>query len=152
RTCFDSHSAITEQKEAFTASVSFLLPDMFSSPPTLTLNQIWHKFKTALLAAARSHFSRKTISLMKPKTIPHELQPYVYLSHSLDYFTMSLKKLSSITRLTVLWSQFFNNFEPIFNKLFPNHSGLLNGLSHPSQLLTVFDSSNLSYNEFLIQF
>ncbi|CAB4376926.1 unnamed protein product [Rhizophagus irregularis] len=50
------------------------------------------------------------------------------------------------------WLHFFINFKPAFKELFPNQSGLLNGLSHPSQLLTIFDSSNLSYHEFLIQF
>ncbi|EXX52247.1 hypothetical protein RirG_254730 [Rhizophagus irregularis DAOM 197198w] len=125
---------------------------MLSFSSSSTLNQIWHKFKTVLLSAARSHFSRKTISLMKPKTIPHELQPYIHLSHSLDHFTISLQKLISISRLNVSWLHFFINFEPAFKELFLNQSGLLNGLSHPSQLLMIFDSSNFSYHEFLIQF
>ncbi|CAB4460945.1 unnamed protein product [Rhizophagus irregularis] len=141
-------------------SPSFSIPHLWSSVSDLTdifstdhflitahfdflaFREQHHQFKTALLSAGHSHFLKKTIFLMKLKTIPHELQPYIHLSYSLDHFIMSLRKLTSISRLTTSWSRFFNNFEPAFQKLFPNHSGLLNSLSHPLQLPIIFNSSN----------
>ncbi|CAB5388129.1 unnamed protein product [Rhizophagus irregularis] len=108
-----SYFADSRQKDTFTSEVFSLLSDMFSFPYTLTLNQIWHQFKTALLSACCSHFPKKTIFLMKLKAIPHELQPYIHLSYSLDHFIMSLQKLTSIFCL-----------------------------SHPLQLPIIFNSSN----------
>ncbi|PKY60873.1 hypothetical protein RhiirA4_431433, partial [Rhizophagus irregularis] len=136
RTCFDFYSANSEQKEAFAAEVSSLLLIRSSSSSSSTLNQMWHQFKTALLSAGRSYFPKKTISLMKPKAIPHELEPYIHLSHCLDHYTMSLKKLTSISLLRDSWSRFFDNFEPAFKELFPDQFGLLNALTSPDDLLT----------------
>ncbi|CAB4406050.1 unnamed protein product [Rhizophagus irregularis] len=152
RTCFDFYSANSEQKEAFAAEVSFLLLIRSSSSSSSTLNQMWHQFKTALLSAGRSYFPKKTISLMKPKAIPHELEPYIHLSHCLDHYTMSLKKLTSIFQLRDSWTRFFDNFEPAFKELFPDQFGLLNGFTSPDDLLTVYEFSHLSFKEFLVQF
>ncbi|PKY56869.1 hypothetical protein RhiirA4_477471 [Rhizophagus irregularis] len=100
RTCFDYYSVNLEQKEAFTTEVSLLLSVLPSDSLVNSLNRAWHQFKTALLSAGRAHFPKKIISLMKPKAIPHELQLYIHLSHSLDHFTISLKKFFSISSLS----------------------------------------------------
>ncbi|PKY41784.1 hypothetical protein RhiirA4_416937 [Rhizophagus irregularis] len=151
RTCFDHYSATLAQKEAFVTEVSSFLSASPSNLFTNSLNRAGHQFKTALLSAGRTHFPKKTISLMKPKAILHELQPYIHLSHSLDHFTISLKKFTSIPSLSAAWSRFFIDFEDAFNGLFLNHSGLINGLPLPEQLVTIFDSSRLTYKEFLNQ-
>ncbi|CAB4437106.1 unnamed protein product [Rhizophagus irregularis] len=151
RTCFDYYSATLAQKEAFVTEVSSFLSASPSNLFTNSLNRAGHQFKTALLSAGRTHFPKKTISLMKPKAILHELQPYIHLSHSLDHFTISLKKFTSIPSLSAAWSRFFIDFEDAFNGLFLNHSGLINGLPLPEQLVTIFDSSRLTYKEFLNQ-
>ncbi|CAB4386096.1 unnamed protein product [Rhizophagus irregularis] len=95
-TCFDFYSATSKQKEAFIKEVSSLLSNTFSFLSVSTLNQIWYRFKSALLSAGCSYFPKKIISLMKPKAIPHELQPFIHLGHSLDHFTIFLQKLTSI--------------------------------------------------------
>lgn len=132
--------------------MSSTLPDTSTLSQSLSLNQIWHQFKNALICASQSHFPVIKLSLMKPKAIPHEIQPFIRLSHSLAHFIMSLKKLSSITRLSSSWSRFFVDFKPAFLKLFPDQINLLNVLPEPIHLDTTFTSSNLIFEGFLQQF
>src|SRR6185369_2776342 len=118
RVYFDFYTATPEQKDAFTMEVSSQLMNISSVSSIPSLNQLWHTFKSAMLFAGRSYFPKKTISFMKPKAIPHELEPFIHLSHCLDRYTMSLKKITSISHLCDSWSRFFNNFEPAFRELF----------------------------------
>lgn len=89
RTSYDFYSASPAQKESFTSDVSLKLPKV---PLTsLTLNQLWHQFKSVLLSAARSNFPKINISLTRPKAIPHEVQPFISLKNSLIHFIISPK-------------------------------------------------------------
>ncbi|CAB4436288.1 unnamed protein product [Rhizophagus irregularis] len=75
------------------------------------LNRTWHRFKTALLTAARSAFSKQVISLNKTKKTPVELQPYQHISHKLDHYIRSLSRHFTISELYTIAERNANFYE-----------------------------------------
>ncbi|CAB4419463.1 unnamed protein product [Rhizophagus irregularis] len=99
RTVYNFHAALPDQKVLFTSEVDASLKSAPASDMSDNLNRTWHRFKLALLNAARSAFPKQVISLNKTKKIPEELQPYQHISHKLDHYIRSLSRIFTISEL-----------------------------------------------------
>ncbi|PKY59458.1 hypothetical protein RhiirA4_482227, partial [Rhizophagus irregularis] len=99
RTVYNFHAALPDQKVLFTSEVDVGLKSTHISDTSNNLNRIWHRFKMALLNAARSAFLKQVVSLNKTKKIPVELQPYQHISHKLDHYIRSLYTIFTISEL-----------------------------------------------------
>ncbi|CAB4421413.1 unnamed protein product [Rhizophagus irregularis] len=151
-TVYNIHTALPDQKVLFTSEVDagLKLPDTLAS--SNNLNRIWHRFKSALLNAARSAFPKQVVSLNKAKKVPFELQPYQHISHKLDHYIRSLSRNFTISELYGSWNRFYPSFCPLFLELFSEQKDLINQLPLPNSLYSVFISSNLPFKTYLNKF
>ncbi|CAB4440208.1 unnamed protein product [Rhizophagus irregularis] len=152
RTVYNCHAALPDQKVLFTSEVDVGLKSTQATDTYLNLNRIWHRFKTALLTAARSAFPKQVISLNKTKKTPVELQPYQHISHKLDHYIRSLSRHHTISELYGSWNRFYPSFCPLFHELFSDRTDLINQFPAPASLYSEFIASNLSFNTFLNKF
>ncbi|PKY54937.1 hypothetical protein RhiirA4_427137 [Rhizophagus irregularis] len=152
RTVYNFHAALPDQKVLFTSEVDEGLKSNQISDMNNNLNRTWHRFKTALLNAARSTFLKQVISLNKTKKTPAELQPYQHISHKLDYYIRSLYGIFTISELYGSWNRFYPSFCPIFLELFSDRMDLINQFPVPTSLYSEFISSNLPFKTYLNNF
>ncbi|CAB4409636.1 unnamed protein product [Rhizophagus irregularis] len=134
RTVYNFHAALPDQKTLFTTEVDVGLKSTHTLDMNENLNRLWHRFKTALLNAARSAFPKQVISLNKTKKTPVELEPYQHISHKLDHYIRSLYNIFTISELYGSWNRFYFSFCPLFLELFSDRSDLINQLPVPDSL------------------
>ncbi|PKY58254.1 hypothetical protein RhiirA4_429577 [Rhizophagus irregularis] len=149
RTVYNFHAALPDQKTLFTTEVDVGLKSTHTLDMNENLNRLWHRFKTALLNAARSAFPKQVISLNKTKKTPVELEPYQHISHKLDHYIRSLYNIFTISELYGSWNRFYFSFCPLFLELFSDRSDLINQLPVPDSLYSSFVLSNLSLKTYL---
>ncbi|CAB4426174.1 unnamed protein product [Rhizophagus irregularis] len=152
RTVYNCHAALPDQKALFTSEVDVGLKTAQATDTYINLNRMWHRFKTALLTAARSAFPKQVISLNKTKKTPVELQPYQHISHKLDHYIRSLSRHFTISELYGSWNRFYPSFCPLFHELFSDRTDLINQFPAPASLYSEFIASSLSFKTYLNKF
>ncbi|CAB4423689.1 unnamed protein product [Rhizophagus irregularis] len=152
RTVYSFYAAPPDQKVLFTSEVDAGLKSTHALDTCNNLNRMWHRFKTALLTAARSAFPKQVISLNKTKKTPVELQPYQHISHKLDHYIRSLSRHFTISELFGSWNRFYPSFCSLFYELFSDRIDLINQFPAPVSLYSEFTASNLSFKTYLNKF